>query len=153
MDHPGRACQRMEKPVLPALPHHPPPVITECVCVCERNRDRDEERGEAGWEGFLMERTVGYCLVPTAKPPPPQRGGLEGNHLASLRCTWGPQTKEKGKSKAMAHSPITHTSPSTELITMNWKCLLSCLPRQLDLEMAFRQSGPCIPYPCRRPST
>ena len=54
-----------------------------------------------------MERIFGYSLVPTAKPPPPKRGGrLEGNNLVSLRCTWGPQTKEDGKYKAMALSSI-----------------------------------------------
>ena len=50
-----------------------------------------------------MERIVAYSFVPTVKPPPPERGGrLAGNNLVSLRCTWGLQTKENGKCKAMA---------------------------------------------------
>lgn len=36
-------ARRMEKPVLPALTHHPPLVIVECVCVREKERERDRQ--------------------------------------------------------------------------------------------------------------
>lgn len=113
-------ARRREKLVLPALTHHPPLVITECVCVRERDRNRHRHRDTETEErlvggGFLLDRAVDYCLVPTATSPSAQRGETKvsplhfrveglGDCLASL-CLRGPWARERQVSPTQCVSP------------------------------------------------
>lgn len=76
----------MEKLVGPALTQHPPLVIMDCVCVyvCVRVSDTETERGEAGWEGFLVIGENSSLLFGSHYNTPERRG--EGVSLPHFRA-------------------------------------------------------------------